>query len=95
MTHPRVKPACSVPPRRRARDRSLGPGARSPAAVPTVALLTMTDRHAVVSYDTAATLKVIRNPLWIIVMGMAWLLGMAASVIVVAEALANGFANGQ
>ena len=95
MTHPHVKPASPMPATPRTLDLSLRPATRSAAGAPTVALLTMTDHHAVVNYDTAATLNAIRNPLWIIVMGMAWLFGIAASVIVVAEAFVTGFANGQ
>jgi hypothetical protein len=95
MTHLHVKPAWSVPPGRRALDPSLGPAMRSGRVAPRVTLLKTQDRDAGAVHDKAATLKLIRNPLWIIVMGMAWLLGIAASIMVVAEALANGFANGQ
>jgi hypothetical protein len=53
----------------------------------------MTQPQAKVArYDTAATLRLISNPVWIIVIGTAWSFGMAASVMVVARAFMNGFA---
>jgi predicted membrane metal-binding protein len=43
-------------------------------------------------YDTAVTLRLIANPLWIIAVGIAWSFGMTASVMAVAHAFMNGFA---
>jgi hypothetical protein len=94
MTHPHVKPASPVLAVPRALEASSGPAARSAPAAPRVALLTMPDHHAAANYDTAATLKLIRNPLWIIVIGMAWLFAIAMCVVVLAGAFVSGFADG-
>jgi hypothetical protein len=50
-------------------------------AVPTVAWLTRADARAAANDEAAATLGGIRNPLWIIVIGMACFFGMAAVVM--------------
>jgi hypothetical protein len=94
MTYPNVKPASTALAAPTALTPSLDPVRSSVASASCVALLTMTDHHTAAKYDTAATLRLIRNPLWIIVIGAAWLFAIAVSVIVVAGAFANGFANG-
>jgi hypothetical protein len=94
MTYPQMTLASPAPAARRALDPALTPPTRSATAASAVALLTMTEPHPAANYDAAATLKLIRNPVWIIAIGMAWLFGIAVSVIVLAGAFVNGFADG-
>jgi hypothetical protein len=62
-------------------DPSLGsPAGSAPDAPPTIALLTLADARAAAN-DDAATPDVIRNPLWVVAIGMACLFGVMAVVM--------------
>ena len=79
MTHP--KPESPLP-ALADHELSLGslPG-RDADASPTVAWPTTLYGRAAANDDAAATLPVRRNPLWIIVIGMACLFGVMAAVM--------------
>jgi hypothetical protein len=82
MTHPNLKPGSRATAALTVRRPSFDSPARSTAhAVPTVAGLTRADARAAANVEAAATLNGIRNPLWIIVIGMACFFGMAAVVM--------------
>ncbi|HSY06059.1 MAG TPA: hypothetical protein VK803_08930 [Steroidobacteraceae bacterium] len=51
------------------------------ALAPTAALLTGADAHAAANDDAAAPVNTVRNPLWIVVVGMACMFGVMAVVI--------------
>ena len=82
MTHPNFKPGSRATAAITVHRPSFDSPARSTAhAVPTVAGLTRADARAAANVEAAATLNGIRNPLWIIVIGMACFFGMAAVVM--------------
>jgi hypothetical protein len=79
MTHPRLE---SPLPALADHELSLGSLPRPDAdASPTVAWPTTVYDRAAANDDAAATLPVRRNPLWIIVIGMACLFGVMAVVM--------------
>jgi hypothetical protein len=83
MTHPNLRPGSTEPAQLALHDPSLGSPTTAAAAAPlTVASLTKAaDAREAANDDEAATLNTNRNPLWVIVMGMACLFGVMAVVI--------------
>jgi len=82
MTHPNVKPESPVP----ATPGVDHPSPRSPGSSggdvrPTLALLRRAEARAAANDDAADTPEGIRNPLWIIAIGMACFFGAAAVVM--------------
>lgn len=82
MTRPNMKPESPVPAPPGVDDPF--PRSATSSAVdgpPTVALLTTPKARAAANDDAAETLDAIRNPLWIILIGMACLFGVATVVM--------------
>jgi hypothetical protein len=82
MTRPNVKPGSTEP----ALLAIHAPFPRSPTSSvalvpPMVASLTTADARAAANEEEAATPDAIRNPLWVIAMGLACLFGVMAAVI--------------
>jgi hypothetical protein len=90
MTHPQGKPK---------RPGAMAPPVFDPSAgqrsAPLVAVrpdpLLMSSSFQVRANDEPGTRNAGRSPLWIIVVGVVWLLGVAASVLVVSGAYTDGF----
>jgi hypothetical protein len=84
MTHPNAKPGSTEPELLAVHDSSVNsPTAYAIVAPPTVNVLVTADAPGAANDDTAATQNTIRNPLWIIVMGLACVFGVMAAVMAV------------
>ena len=82
MTYMNVKSGSQVPTALAADDPSFGSSASSAAnATPTVGRLGTTDVRAAANDAVAASTHAIRNPLWIVVIGMACLFGTMALIL--------------
>jgi hypothetical protein len=82
MTQPNIKPESPVPATPAVDDPSpRSPGSSAVNGRPTLALLTTAEAGMAANDDAADTLEGIRNPLWIIAIGMACFFGAAAVVM--------------
>lgn len=82
MTHPNLKPGSPESAVLAVHDPSLGsPTSSDTDTSPTVALPIMADARAAANDDAAASLNAIRNPLWIIAIGLACFFGATAVLL--------------
>lgn len=81
MTHPDVKVGSPAPAAPAVQKAFVGPPAGLAAAPPTGALLAAPDGGSAANDDAATPQNTVRNPLWIVVIGMAWMFGVIAAVM--------------